>query len=141
MSSKTDRFIPDNGYRAFLEEIKQNIQSAQIKAALSVNRSLIELYLNIGDRILQKQDEEGWGKSVIEHLAQDLKRSFLHLKGFSPRNLWNMRRLNESVRDNPSGFDLPRYKRNSGKIPVASSSGISGKHSEAKVSKQYRSWE
>lgn len=101
MSSKTGRFIPDNGYRAFLEEIKHNIQSAQIKAALSVNRSLIELYLTIGERILQKQDEQGWGKSVIERLAQDLRSSFPHLKGFSPRNLWDMRRLSESVRDTP----------------------------------------
>jgi len=100
MSSKRDIFIPDEGYRVFLEEIKHNIQSAQIKAALSVNRSLIELYLTIGDRILQKQDEEGWGKSVIERLSQDLKRSFPHLKGFSPRNLWDMRRLSESVRGN-----------------------------------------
>ncbi|NER47548.1 MAG: DUF1016 domain-containing protein [Symploca sp. SIO1A3] len=101
MSSKRDIFIPDEGYRVFLEEIKHNIQSAQIKAALSVNRSLIELYLSIGDCILEKQDEEGWGKSVIERLSQDLKRSFPHLKGFSPRNLWNMRRLSESVRGNP----------------------------------------
>ncbi len=84
MSSKRDIFIPDEGYRVFLEEIKHNIQSAQIKTALSVNRSLIELYLTIGDRILQKQDEEGWGKSVIERLSQDLKRSFPHLKGFLP---------------------------------------------------------
>lgn len=101
MSSKKNLFIPDEGYRAFLEEIKRNIQSAQIKAAVSVNRSLIQLYLNIGDRILHKQDEQGWGKSVIERLSQDLKKGFPHLKGFSPRNLWDMRRLSESVRDNP----------------------------------------
>ena len=101
MSSNRDIFISNEGYQVFLEEIKHNIQSAQIKAALSVNRSLIELYLTIGNRILEKQDEEGWGKSVIERLSQDLKRSFPHLKGFSPRNLWDMRRLSESVRDNP----------------------------------------
>ncbi|MBE9041780.1 DUF1016 family protein [Oscillatoriales cyanobacterium LEGE 11467] len=101
MSSKTPRFVPDEWYRAFLEEIKHNIQSAQIKAAVSVNRSLIELYLSIGDAILLKQDEEGWGKSVIERLSQDLKKGFPNMKGFSPRNLWNMRRLSESVRDEP----------------------------------------
>ncbi|NER23372.1 MAG: DUF1016 domain-containing protein [Symploca sp. SIO1B1] len=99
MSSKRNIFSSE-GYQAFLEEIKHNIQSAQIKAALSVNRSLLELYLSIGNCILEKQDEEGWGKSVIERLSQDLKKSFPHLKGFSPRNLWDMRRLSESVRDN-----------------------------------------
>lgn len=100
MSSKRDIFAPNKEYRVLLEEIKQNIQSAQIKAALSVNRVLIELYLNIGDKILLKQEQEQWGKSVVERLSFDLKKSFPHLKGFSPRNLWEMRRLSESVRGN-----------------------------------------
>jgi predicted nuclease of restriction endonuclease-like (RecB) superfamily len=101
MSSKRDIFAPNEEYQVFLEEIKQNIQSAQIKAALSVNRALIELYLSIGDKILLKQEQEQWGKSVVERLSKDLKTSFPHLKGFSPRNLWDMRRLSESVRGNP----------------------------------------
>jgi predicted nuclease of restriction endonuclease-like (RecB) superfamily len=97
MASKKDALYQTESYRAFLNEIKRNIQSAQIKAALSVNRSLIELYLEIGDRILFKQEQEQWGMSVVERLSKDLKISFPHLKGFSPRNLWDMRRLSKSV--------------------------------------------
>ena len=98
MSPKKEIFVQTEGYRVFLAEIKQNIQSAQIKTALSVNRSLIELYLDIGEKILLKQEQEKWGKSVVESLSKDLKKSFPHLKGFSARNLWDMRRLGESVR-------------------------------------------
>ncbi|MDJ0571627.1 MAG: DUF1016 N-terminal domain-containing protein [Pleurocapsa sp. MO_192.B19] len=100
MSPKKEIFFHTEGYRVFLAEIKQNIQSAQIKTALSVNRSLIELYLDIGEKILLKQEQEKWGKSVVESLSKDLKKSFPHLKGFSARNLWDMRRLGESVRSN-----------------------------------------
>ena len=38
-------------YPALLEDIKSRIRSAQIRAALSVNRELIELYWDIGKLI------------------------------------------------------------------------------------------
>ncbi|HPM83353.1 MAG TPA: DUF1016 N-terminal domain-containing protein [Candidatus Anammoximicrobium sp.] len=46
-------------YPAFLENIKSRIRTAQIKASLSVNRELIELYWGIGQEIVQRQREEG----------------------------------------------------------------------------------
>jgi predicted nuclease of restriction endonuclease-like (RecB) superfamily len=58
---------------------------------LSVNRELIYLYWNIGKSIVEKQEDMGWGKSVVEQLAKDLRREFPDVKGFSSRNIWRMR--------------------------------------------------
>ena len=84
--------IPED-YDAFLHSLKQHIQQAQVRAALSVNRELILLYWQIGREILGRQQEQGWGTKVIDRLARDLKAAFPEMKGFSPRNLKYMRSL------------------------------------------------
>src|ERR1700694_3793659 len=79
------------GYAALLENIKTRVSTAQIKAALSVNRELIQLYWDIGRLIVERQQEQGWGKSVVERLAADIQKDFPGIEGFSPRNIWRMR--------------------------------------------------
>jgi len=49
------------------------------------------MYFQIGDGILARQKKEGWGKSVVDLIAADLKKEFPEMKGFSPRNLQDMR--------------------------------------------------
>lgn len=60
----------------------------------------MSLYWDMGKRIVEKQNVEKWGDSVIEKLAHDLQISFPGMKGFSSRNLWRMRDLYLSYRDN-----------------------------------------
>ena len=79
-------------YEAWLTEVKATIQKAQIKASLSVNRELIALYWNMGQMIVEKQEQSTWGDKIIPQLAQDLKRLFPEVKGFSRRNLFNIRK-------------------------------------------------
>jgi len=79
------------GYPAFLEDIKVRIRAARVKAALAVNSELIGLYWYIGESIIKRQQAEGWGKSVVEHLAADLQREFPGVGGFSRQNVWYMR--------------------------------------------------
>lgn len=55
-----------SGYAKFLEDVKSRIRTAQIKAALSVNRELIQLYWSIGRDIVERQRAEGWGAAVIK---------------------------------------------------------------------------
>lgn len=74
-------------YKAFFKEIKEKILTSQVKAALSVNHALINLYWEIGNRIHLKQKDEGWGAKTIENLAKDLKSSFPEMKGFSLTNI------------------------------------------------------
>jgi predicted nuclease of restriction endonuclease-like (RecB) superfamily len=91
--------IPPDAYEAFLSDLKSRIRTAQIKAALAVNQELVMLYWQIGSRILQQQQEEGWGTKVITQLAKDLKREFPEGKGFSVRNLKYMRAFAEAWAD------------------------------------------
>jgi hypothetical protein len=44
------------GYRELLSDMKEHIRSAQVRAALSVNRDLIVLYRQIGRTISERQD-------------------------------------------------------------------------------------
>jgi len=63
-----------NNYQTLLkEEIKEQIQTSQIKAIASVNSTMIILYYNIGKSIHEKQKKEGWGAKVIQKLSLDLK--------------------------------------------------------------------
>ena len=90
--------VPD-GYGALLAALKEQIRSAQVRAALAVNRELVLLYWQIGREILGRQKQEGWGAKVIARLAQDLKQEFPEMKGLSSRNLNYMRAFAEGWSD------------------------------------------
>ena len=75
------------GYAPLLADLKARVRTAQVKAALSVNRELILLYWHIGREILRAQKAEGWGTKVVERLAKDLAAEFPEMGGFSARNL------------------------------------------------------
>ena len=89
-------FPEDENYFALLSGQKKRIRSAQVKAALAVNKDLILLYWQIGREILARQQAAGWGSKVIERLAQDLKREFPDMKDFSRSNLMYMRAFAEA---------------------------------------------
>ncbi len=99
MERKLEKELAASGYQEFLVEIKQRIQEAQIRAALSVNRELVLLYWHIGRDVLHRQQERGWGGKVIDQLAADLRRSFPGMSGFSRRNLHYMRALADAYPD------------------------------------------
>jgi predicted nuclease of restriction endonuclease-like (RecB) superfamily len=80
-----------SGYTQFLENVKSRIRTAQVKAALSVNRELIQLYWDIGKTIVEAQKGKGYGKQVVERLAADLQKEFPGVAGFSAQNIWKMR--------------------------------------------------
>jgi predicted nuclease of restriction endonuclease-like (RecB) superfamily len=92
IAPRPSRDLP-SGYAFLLEELKDRIRAAQVKAALSVNRELIALYWHIGQAIVERQRAKGWGKSIVERLAGDLQREFPGIAGFSPQNIWRMRAL------------------------------------------------
>jgi len=86
-------------YDEFLHELKERIRSAQVRAALAVNRELVMLYWQIGQEILMRQKEQGWGAKVISKLAKDLQKAFPEMKGFSRTNLLYMRAFAEAYPD------------------------------------------
>ena len=90
-----------SGYAPLLAGLKARVRTAQVKAALSVNRELILLYWHIGREILRAQKAQGWGTKVVERLAHDLTEEFPELDGFSIRNLKRMRTFAAAYPANP----------------------------------------
>ena len=70
MVPKKTSVVPDN-YPEFLEMLKQRIRSAQIKAAVAVNRELILLYWSMGGEISSKiQKKINGGKRLFKKFQQ-----------------------------------------------------------------------
>lgn len=100
MNNQAVSFIaPPQGYSDWLTALKTKIHHAQQRAILNVNRELVWLYWQMGQEILERQAQQGWGAKVIERLAHDLRSAFPDMKGFSPRNLKYMRAFAEAWPD------------------------------------------
>lgn len=105
--------LPDD-YSSWLSTLKQQIHTAQQRAALAVNHELLKLYWQMGHDILQRQQVQGWGAKVIDQLALDLKSSFPEIKGFSRANLMYMRSFAEAW---PEFHAEPIVQQSVGQIP------------------------
>jgi len=80
-------------YKQLLVSIKQQVKSAQAKAALAVNSSLIQLYWNMGKMIANNQALFEGRNNYVEQLAKYLKTEFPEMKGFSRSNLFYIRKF------------------------------------------------
>lgn len=78
-------------YPQLLTAVKQRVREAQYRALQQVNQQQMQLYWDLGRLIAERQQQHGWGKSVVETLARDLQTEFAGMSGFSARNLWYMR--------------------------------------------------
>lgn len=87
----SDKIVNTDEYRAFIQDVKQRIQSSQIKAAVSVNRELLLLYWELAERIVAKQQEAAWGDGFLLRMSRDLQEAFPGMRGFSVRNIKYMR--------------------------------------------------
>ena len=86
------RLSADSQYKKWVVELKSKIGAAQIKAAMTVNRQLLELYWQLGKDIYEKQQKANWGDGLIEQLSKDLLAAFPGMKGFSQSNLFYIQR-------------------------------------------------
>jgi predicted nuclease of restriction endonuclease-like (RecB) superfamily len=92
--------IPNpKGYQDLLSVLKSRIRTAQVRAALAVNKEMVLLYWGIGKEILTRQRDDGWGTRVIQRLAKDLRSEFPEMQGLSPRNLGYMKAFAEAWPD------------------------------------------
>ncbi len=97
--NKLSKQLPAD-YAALLAEVKEHVYSAQYEALKAVNKELVAFYWYIGNLIAERQNREGWGKFVVERLANDLQNEFPGVKGFSVQNLWYMRQFYLEYCDN-----------------------------------------
>ncbi len=91
--------INSKAYNGLLLDLKSKIRNTQLRASLAANKELVTLYWQIGSSILKQEKLKGWGSKVIDKLAQDLKKEFPEIKGFSVRNLKYMRAFAEHYKD------------------------------------------
>jgi len=82
------------------EDIAILVRQAKQKIFHEANKTLIELYWQIGKGIFEKVENEGWGKSVVEDLGSYLLKEFPNSSGFSARNLWRMKQFYETYKEN-----------------------------------------
>jgi len=100
--------IISSEYKKFFTKLKEEIISARRRAYQTVNKQLVELYFNIGRSIYEKIEISKWGEGIIERLSNDLQREFPDMKGFSAQNLWRMKQLYETYKDNEKLSPLVR---------------------------------
>jgi predicted nuclease of restriction endonuclease-like (RecB) superfamily len=75
----------------WIDKIKAKIHSTRTKIVLSANSRLLNLYWEIGKKIVKKQNKSDWESKIIEKMSVNLKHEFPEIKGFSKRNIYVMR--------------------------------------------------
>ena len=83
----------DKKYIQFIADLKQNIIQSRYIAARLANKEQLLLYFKTGKMLSEKINEEKWGAKVVEQIADDLQKQLPGLRGFSYRNLMNMKRF------------------------------------------------
>jgi predicted nuclease of restriction endonuclease-like (RecB) superfamily len=78
-------------YIVLLEQVKREIRGSRVKATISANAEMVSLYWKIGEIILIREEQAGWGQKVVLRLVSDLKEEFPNMKSISPRNLRYMK--------------------------------------------------
>ena len=80
-------------YNLILTNIVTHIEKSKHMAFANINKILLDAYWNIG-KILS--ENSSYGASVVENLSNDLKIKYPETRGFSVRNLWNMKKFYET---------------------------------------------
>ena len=75
--------------------IKDAILQSQQRALGAVNQEQLALYYGIGRYISANTRTKNWGKGFIEGISEQLRKDMPGLRGFSARNLRNMRTFYE----------------------------------------------
>ncbi len=81
----------NSDFKRWVSQLKQDIRSAQIRAAIKVNTELLRLYWRMGADICEKQKSASWGDGWLKELSRELMAEFPDMKGLSHRNLQYIR--------------------------------------------------
>lgn len=98
-----------NSYNKILSNIINHIEQSKLRAFSEVNKALLNAYWNIGKEL---GENSVYGKSVVEKLSRDLRLKYPEAKGYSVRNLWNMKRFYETYQK-ARLFGSPELQSNS----------------------------
>jgi predicted nuclease of restriction endonuclease-like (RecB) superfamily len=93
-------------YIQFITDLKKSIVQSRYQAARLANREQLLLYFKTGKMLSEKVAKEKWGAKVLEQISDDLQKQLPGIKGFSVRNLKNMRQLYEAYENSVIGQSL-----------------------------------
>jgi len=82
----------EKNYVEWLTDLKQRFNLSQTKAAITVNKELLEFYWGLGRDLVTNKIEERYGKNIIKNLSKDLGDIFPGQRGFSVDNLYLIKR-------------------------------------------------
>jgi len=85
-----------SNYMTATEQIKEAILSSQYKAAKQVNAVQLSLYYGVGRYVSQNTRKGVWGTGAIKAISEQLHKELPGLRGFSERNIKNMRAFYEA---------------------------------------------
>ena len=80
-------------YIEAVRSIKAAILRSQYSAVASVNKGQLSLYYGIGRYVSENSRKGFWGKGAIEQISSMLQKELPGLRGFSTRNIKNMRQF------------------------------------------------
>ena len=87
---------PKTSYTTAAEQIKEAILSSQYTAAKQVNAVQLSLYYGVGRYVSQNTRKGVWGTGAIKAISEQLHKELPGLRGFSERNIKNMRAFYEA---------------------------------------------
>lgn len=79
--------ILDDDYLAWVQTLCERYRTSQIKAAVKVNKEMINYYWQLGKDIAQRGDENKYGSGFYATLSRDLKIRMPQATGLSERNI------------------------------------------------------
>lgn len=80
----------DKDFKEIFENIKNEIYKTQTLIMSDANKRLLDLYFYIGKVVNEKSS---WGNKFIDSLSTQMKIDFPNIKGFSVRNIKNMKKF------------------------------------------------
>ena len=89
----------NNEYQKWLNNLFEEIDKQRLKAVMKLNAATLQHYWWLGNDIIQKQKEQGWGAKVIDQLSVDLQKRYGIGSGYSVRNLKYMRQFADEYPD------------------------------------------
>lgn len=90
------------------EEILGQIQTAKQQALQQVNKTLVQLYWDIGHYVAKQITVADWGKSTVEQLAAFIQKKEPNTGGFTASNIWRMKQFYETYHQNEKLASLGR---------------------------------
>ena len=78
------------GYEPLVDDLKDLIHKKQYQVLKSINSETVTLYWEIGEEIYRQQEENDWGKSIVQVLSTELQKRVSRSKGiFSSQSVAN----------------------------------------------------